>query len=132
MADHLQAALPAQSAGGATVATVVGEVSGSGGTDNFVTRMSLTLAAGASTVTGAATNNVTFSFRQIRAGSVVQTLGSVTLASGTNLVAETPLVVAVSGAASTMQAGDLVDVQMVQNGTGLAVPAGVVASVDIA
>jgi hypothetical protein len=129
MADHLEAVLPAQSAGGATSVTLVGEVSATGGTDNFVQRVSVT---SPSAVTGAATNNATINVRQLRAGSVVQTIATITLGNGTNLGAETPVAVPITGTPSTLQAGDTVDCQLVQNGTGLALPAGIEVNVDIA
>lgn len=130
MADHLEAVLPAQTAGGATSVTLVGEVSASGGSDNFVQRVSVT---SPSLVTGTAgPNNATINVRQLRAGSVVQTIATLTLAVGTNLAAETPVAVPITGSPSTLQTGDIVDCQLVQNGTGLVLPAGIEVNVDIA
>jgi hypothetical protein len=85
---------------------------------------------GYSTVTGVATNNATFNVRQVRAGSSVGTFASLTLNSGTNLVAESPVVVPVT-APPTLQSGDVFDVVMHQNGTGLAVGAGLFVTVDV-
>jgi hypothetical protein len=85
---------------------------------------------GFATVTGVVTNNATISFRQVRAGAVIATPASVTLAVGTNLVAETPLVVPLVAPAA-FRPDDLVDIVMHQNGTGLAIGAGVVAELEI-
>lgn len=124
---NLQVTLPAQTAGGGTSVTNSGpfvpHVPGGQG----VNALYLTAP---STITGVATNNVTFNIRQVRAGSVVQTIGSATLASGVNLTAEIPLAVTIS-TPTTFSPADVVDVQMVQNGTGLAVAAGVIATVGI-
>lgn len=126
----LSNALPAQTAGGADSTTMVGTAELTDASGVGVTRIVLTPPAGFATVTGVATNNVTFTFRQMRANVSVGTIGAVTLTSGNNLVAETPLAVPLSGAPS-MQQDDTIDVVMHQNGTGLAVGAGVIAVVNI-
>lgn len=123
----LTAALPAQTAGGADTTTQLGVVEGAEDLNGQVVALKL---SSPSTVTGAATNNVTISFRQVRGGSVQATLGSVTLASGTNLTAETPLNVSVSTSTGIAD-GDVIDVLCHQNGTGLALPAGVVAEAEL-
>lgn len=127
---RLSNALPAQSAAGATSTTLVGAVDTTDDQGNSLAVVELVPPAGFTTVTGVATNNVTFNVRQLRAGSSLGTVASVTLASGTNLLAETPLNVPITGA-KAIQHGDVFDVQMVQNGTGLAVGAGVVAQVEV-
>lgn len=128
-------ALPAQTAGGATSTTLVGQVTTTEGSDNFLTRAQIVPPAGYATVTGVATNNATFTLRQLRAGSVlVANLATVTLASGTNLVAETPVSFTINATAaqqSGLQEGDVIDVTMVQNGTGLAVGAGLLVIVEL-
>jgi hypothetical protein len=122
--------LPSQSAAGGTSTTLVGTVETTDDAGTNLTGVTLTPPAGFSTVTGVVTNNVTFNVRQLRAGAALGTVASVTLASGTNLVAETPLTVPVT-APLAIQAGDVFDVQMVQNASGLAVGAGVLCQVDV-
>lgn len=127
MAQYVQA-LPAQTAAGATSTTMLGTLQTSNDNEARVVNAALTPPPGFATVTGVNTNNVTFNIRQLRAGTPVATFASVTLNAGTNLVAETPLNVPLT-AGITPAAGDVLDVQMVQNGTGLAVGAGVLAQV---
>ena len=126
--EVLQAVLPAQTAGGATSVTILDDVPSTFTQPSFIVGK-LTLTS-PSLVTGVATNNATFNFRQMRAGSSVATIGTLTLGSGTNLAAETETNVPVSGTPSLLD-GDTIDVQMVQNGTGLAIPAGVVARAEL-
>lgn len=126
----LQASLPAQTAAGATSTTVLGVYQLEFAETDTIRAVTLTPPAGYSTITGVATNNVTFNFRQVRAAAAVQTFASITLTVGNNLVAETPLNVPIT-ATPVFQAGDVVDVQMVQNGTGLAVAIGVTAAVTV-
>lgn len=132
-----RAALPAQTAGGATATTYIGTHSvtpyTTGGT---VTRCVVTPPAGYTTVTGIATNNYTLTVRQLRAGSVVTaSVATITAVAGVNLVAETPLVIPLvtsAAAPSTFaQLDDVFDAQLVQNGAGLAVGVGLVVSVDV-
>lgn len=123
-------ALPAQSAAGATSTTLVGAVDTTDDNGSSLVAVALVPPNGFTTVTGVATNNVTFNVRQLRAGSSLGTVASVQLVSGTNLVAETELNVPLT-APKAIQRGDVFDVQMVQNGTGLAVGAGVVAQVEV-
>lgn len=125
------APLPAQAAAGATATTIVEtfELSDSSGVG--VTRVEVTPPPGYTTVTGtAAPNNATLNVRQLRAGAVVSTFASVTFAVGTNLVAETALVVPVTGSPN-LQQDDVIDCQLVQNGTGLAIGAGLMVEVDV-
>lgn len=124
----LQNTLPAQSAGGADAVTVLGEVSNVGGADNQVQRAEIIPPAGYSTVTGIATNNATISVRQVRAGSVVATVATVTLSLGNNLVAETPLALTVTP--TLLAQGDVLDVLMHQNGSGIAIGAGLIVEVE--
>jgi len=90
-----------------------------------------------SLVTGQATNFVTITFRQLRAGSVVATIGTLTLnAAGVTLPAEVEVDVPVPGSVPPavrpiLVPGDVIDVQCVQSGTGLALPAGIVAKAEI-
>lgn len=122
-----QAALPAQTAAAGDTTTQLGVVEGAEDLNAQVVGLQL---SSPSLVTGAATNNATISFRQLRAGSVVATLGSVTLASGVNLAAETPRSVPITGS-PVLADGDVIDVLCHQNGTGLALPAGVVAEAEL-
>lgn len=130
MALYESPALPAQSAAGGDANVIVGTVEVSDGTGYGVTRVVITPPSGYSTVTGVATNNVTFNVRQVRAGSSQGTFATVTLNSGTNLVAETPLVVPIT-APPVLQQDDVIDVVMHQNGTGIAVGAGLFVLVDV-
>lgn len=123
----LSAALPAQTAGGADSTTQLGVVEGAEDLNGQVVQLVL---SSPSAVTGTNTNFVTISFRQVRAGSVVATLGSISLQSGTNLAAENPKQVTVS-TSTGIQDGDVIDVLCHQVGTGLALPAGVVAEAEL-
>lgn len=114
-------ALPAQAAAGAVATTVVGVIQTS--TDNEARVVSVS-ATSPSVVTGVATNNVTIAVRQLRAGTPVATFASITLGSGTNLPAENPVNVPLTATISPA-VGDVMDAVMTQNGTGLALPAGV-------
>lgn len=116
-------ALPAQTAGAADVTTLLGTVEPTDGSGLGVTRVEISPPAGYVTVTGVATNNVTFTVRQLRAGAFVTNVAVLTLGAGTNLVAETPVNVPVTGT-PTLQQDDVLDVLMHQNGTGLSVGAG--------
>jgi hypothetical protein len=124
--------LPAQSAAGATVETVVAVIPSTFSTAQFGdARMSLT---SPSLVTGAATNNVTYNVRQYHNGTLVTTpasgiVGSLQLVSGTNLAAFTETVVAVNTGTNLLP-GDVLTVQMVQNGTGLASPANILCKIE--
>lgn len=73
---------------------------------------------------------VTINVRQLRAGAVVSTFASLTLAVGTNLVAEVPAVIPIIGTPNFQQ-DDVIDVVLHQNGTGLAINAGLFVVVDI-
>jgi len=60
----------------------------------------------------------------------VATFAGLTLNAGTNLVAETPLSVPVT-APPNLQTNDVIDAVLHQNGTGLAVGAGVIVTIGI-
>ncbi|MFD6453462.1 hypothetical protein ACWFRF_09575 [Nocardia sp. NPDC055165] len=124
------AILPAQAAGGADVIGVAGVYRSAFYSGDTVTDVTLVAPAGFVTVTGAVTNNATFTVRHLRAGVVQQSFASLTLTAGTNLAAEMPLTVPIT-VAPVLQADDVIDVQMHQNGTGLAVGAGVIAAVYV-
>jgi hypothetical protein len=125
-----QSALPAQSAAGADSTTLIDAVAGIEDLNGQVVGIVLTPPNGFSTVTGVVTNNATITVRQLRAGVFVQNLGAVTLGSGTNLVAETPLTVPVTSSGPILP-NDVLDVLMHQNGTGIAIGAGVKAEVQL-
>ena len=133
MADvALRAVLPTQAANGATIATIVGEVPASFAQTTYqVQRVTLT---SPTAVTGVATQNFTVNVRDMRAGAAQSTLATVTFALNTNLAVEVPLVMLSNIATPLLvNAGDVIDVQLVQNGgTGLLVPAGIVASIELA
>ena len=123
-------AFPAQAAAGADANVLVGPFEASDSSGVGVSRVEVTPPAGFATVTGVATNNATINVRQLRAGSVVATFASLTLNAGTNLVAETPVNVPVT-ASINLQPDDVIDSVLHQNGTGIAVGAGLVVTVDI-
>lgn len=120
----------AQTAAGADQTVLLGVVEPQDGQGNGVDRMVVTAPSGFSTVTGANTNNVQISVRQVRAGSAVGTIGTLVFNSGTNLTAENPVAIPVT-TPPTLQAGDVLDAVMHQNGTGLAVGAGVIVQVTV-
>lgn len=120
----------AQSAAGADINVLLGVVEPQDGQGNGVDRVVVTPPSGFATVTGIATNNATINVRQLRAGSSVGTFASLTLNVGTNLVAETPVAVPVT-ASPTLLAGDVLDAVLHQNGTGLAVGAGLIVQVTV-
>jgi ABC-type tungstate transport system permease subunit len=121
--------LPAQSAAGATATTVVHAVEATN--DNGMNFAGAKLVS-PSLVTGVNTNNATFNVRHLRAGASLGTLASLQLVSGTNLPANVAVSVPVNAAyVPAFQLGDVIDVQMVQNGAGVAIPAGVRAQVEI-
>lgn len=128
----IQNALPAQTAAGADSTTAIGVFEATDGSGTGVTRVELVPPPGFTTVTGIATNNAQFTFRLVRAGSVVQAnVAQLALTAGNNLVAETPINVPISNAVN-VQPDDTFDCVMHQNGTGLAIGAGVLAVIDIA
>lgn len=123
-------ALPAQTAGGSTSVTILCEVPSTFAEPSYaVQRISVT---SPSLVTGQATNFATINVRQMRAGSAVATIGTLALsAASVTLPAEVPVSIPVSGTPVLLDA-DVIDVQLVQTGTGLALPAGILASVELA
>ncbi len=123
----LRTVLPAQTAGGATSVTLAGVYEPGGFTTNTITKI---LVISPTAVTGAATNNFTLNVRQLRAGVLVNTLATKTFAAGSNLAVEVPLALTIAKQPN-MAADDVVDVQLVQAGTGLAVPVGIVVQVHI-
>jgi len=92
-----------------------------------VNRVTVTASA---LVTGVNTNSGTINVRQLRGGVAQQTIASIALVAGTNLPAETPVVIPITGSPN-VQSGDLLDVQYVQIGTGLALPANCVVKVEM-
>lgn len=125
-----QAVLPAQSAGGATSVTIVGEVPSTFAEPSYAPQRISVISP--SLVTGQATNFATINVRQMRAGSAVATIGTLALsAAAVTLPAEVPVSIPISGSPVLLDA-DVIDVQLVQSGTGLALPAGIVAAVELA
>ena len=122
--------LPAQAAGAPDVIALVGAYSPAFHSGDTVTDIEIVAPVGYSTVTGAATNNVTFTIRQLRAGAVVATFGSLTTSTGISLSPEAPVQVPVT-AQPILMAGDVIDVQMHQNGNGRAVSAGLLLSIYV-
>lgn len=74
-------------------------------------------------LTGANTNTVTINIRQWRAGSALSTLASVPFVSGTNLAVFTPFLMTNLVKNNNIQPGDVITVQSVNAGSGLATPA---------
>ena len=134
MANITSAALPAQALAAADVTTVIGQYEPGDGQGSGLSRIEIVPPAGYATVTGtAAPNNAQLTFRQLRAGAVVNAnIGQLVLAVGTNLVAETPVNVPITTPTVSFSVDDLIDCVMHQNGTGLAIGAGllVVASAN--
>ena len=130
MATYSSPPLPAQLAAGADANVVVCTFEVNDGQGLGLSRVVVTPPAGFATVTGVATNNAQVAVRQLRAGAVVSTLGTLVLNAGTNLVAETPVPVPVTGAPN-LQSDDVIDAVLHQNGTGLAVGAGLVVEVAV-
>ncbi len=128
MADY-EIALPAQALAGADAITIIGAYENQDGSGSGVSRAEVIPPAGYATVTGtAAPNNAQINFRQLRGGAVVSTFASLVLSAGTNLVAETPINVPITTPVA-MSADDVIDVVLHQNGTGLAIGAGLIAEV---
>lgn len=124
-------ALPAQTAAAADVIAFGDNFQISDGSGVGVSRVEIVAPAGYATVTGTAgPNNATISVRQLRAGAVVSTFAALTLAVGTNLVAETPVTIPITGS-PVFQQDDVIDVLLHQNGTGLAINAGLFVIVDV-
>jgi ABC-type tungstate transport system permease subunit len=120
--------LPAQSAGGATSSTLVHVCEATN--DNGMNFVGAHIVA-PSLVTGVTTNTATINVRQLRAGAPVQTIASLPLVAGTNLAALVGVAIPAAGATPVFQIGDVIDVQLVQSGTGLAIPVGCRAQVEI-
>lgn len=126
MSDSLETNLPAQAAAGATIITPISEVP-LVSADHIISHVRLT---SPSLVTGVATNNATINVRRWRGGVLQETSAAITLAAGVNLPAETQVELPVTGSPYVLP-GDLFDAQQVQNGTGLALPAGISCQVEI-
>lgn len=124
------AILPAQAAGGIDMAAVAGVYKPAFYSGDTVTDVTVVAPEGFSTVNGAATNNITLSVRQLRGGVVQQTFASLTLAAGKSLVAKIPVNLPIS-VQPVLLADDVIDVQMHQNGSGVAVGPGLIVSVYV-
>ncbi|MFB7719336.1 hypothetical protein [Nocardia sp. NPDC056100] len=117
------ATLPAQVAGAADVTALAGVYSQSFYSGDTVTDVEAIAPAGYATVTGNATNNVTITVRQLRNGALVQPFGSLTVGAGITLAAEMPVSIPIT-AQPILLPGDVIDVQVHQNGSGQAIGAG--------
>lgn len=135
--EPLAAQVPAQAAAGATVSTVCGMVPAIGTNPAGV----VTSAAGAkvkrvtfiptAAITGVATNNFTLNVLKKTPGVTAVTVATLTFAAGQNANAFEFVALTLQAASTLLLAAtDSVYCQQVQNGTGLACPAGVV-QVDI-
>ncbi|WP_330185033.1 hypothetical protein OHB26_16460 [Nocardia sp. NBC_01503] len=122
--------LPAQAAAGADEVAVAGVYSQAFYSGDTVTDLQIVAPAGYPTVNGAATNNVTFTVRQIQGGVPIANLGTLTLGAGETLSSECALSIPV-GAQPILQPGDLLDVLMHQNGAGQTITAGLMVSIFV-
>lgn len=77
-------------------------------------------------LTGVATNNATFNLLQYRNGSVFATLATITFAAGTNASPFVPLQLKPAIFNNVIAPNDVLAIQRVSNGTGLATPQGLV------
>lgn len=123
------AVLPAQAAAGATATTIIGAVPSN--LTQATWQVEKLSAVSPSLVTGAATNFATLTVRQMRAGALVQNLGTLPLTAGVTLPAEVEVNIPIVNA-GPLQDGDIIDVQQLQSGTGLALPAGIVVKAELA
>jgi hypothetical protein len=120
--------LPAQAAAGATTITPIGEIPLLEAAQCVINRVVVVAPA---LVTGTAgPNNATINVRRWRNGVLVETTATITLAVGTNLPQSTAVPLVVTGSPYCAP-GDVFDVQCVQNGTGLALPAFILAQVEV-
>jgi hypothetical protein len=125
----LEASLGAvAAAAGTTVPGILGEVPVQESEQHWqISRMSVTAPT---LVTGNNTNSGTLNVRQMRAGAQVAVVGTLALVTGVNLAAETPVQIPTTGTPDLL-AGDVLEVQYVQIGTGLALPAGTEVKAEI-
>jgi hypothetical protein len=129
--EILEGLLPAQAAAGATVVTVLGDVPSAESQGGFqAQRASVTLPAAGAIAFNAA-NFVTFNFRYVRAGGAAVVFATYATNVAPSLAAETEVVAVINQANNNLLPGDVIDCQMVQSGTGVAVPAGVLAKVEL-
>lgn len=132
MSAVLKATLPAQTAGGAPSTTTIGTLPTVGGTNNHLRKVTFTAPTGMTTATAHASNNVTIEIGRTRAGTrtVVATL--TTNVAGGSIVAMTPKAITVTQADTSLnKPGDLFDVLLTQNASGVALAAGCVIEVEV-
>lgn len=111
-------------AGHATAGTADQFVLGKVPFDATVTAVYFTAAAG---VSGAATNNFQLDVRNVGSdGTGTDDLASLEFASGTDATAFEPVAITLDSALVAVTAGDVLVARKVVNGTGLAMPDGVV------
>jgi hypothetical protein len=121
------AVLPAQSAGGGTSVTMAGVYQLQPNETDTLDTITVT---SPTAVTGTNTNYFTLNVRQLRAGTALHTLATQAFTVGTNLAVEVPFPLTVN-LQPQFEANDVIDVQLVQSGTGLAVPVGVQVAVVV-
>jgi hypothetical protein len=119
--------LPAQAAGGVTTITPLGEIPLLEANPCIINRVVLIAPA---LVTGVVTNNVTLNVRRWRNGALIETTATITLGVGVNLPQNQAVAMPVIGSPYCVP-GDVFDIQCVQNGTGLALPAFVLCQVEV-
>lgn len=84
-----------------------------------------------SLVTGVTATAETFTFSYSRAGAARVVIGTLVLITGVNLAADTQNALVVAAAGALLQAGDVLTLQKTHASTGIAIPAGVVAKVEL-
>ncbi|MBF6449028.1 MULTISPECIES: hypothetical protein [Nocardia] len=122
--------LPAQAAGASDVTALAGAYSPAFYSGDTVTDIEIVAPTGYPTIVGSAADNVTITLRQLRAGAVVTTFGSLTTAAGITLSPETPVSIPIT-TQPILLAGDVIDARVHQNGAGQAIAAGLLVSVYI-
>lgn len=128
--EVLSAVLPAQAAAGADSTTTLGVVPGAESSGGFqAMRASIFLPAGGAIAFNAA-NFVTITFGYVRGGAARVVFATYT-SNAVNVAAEVETAAVINQANNALLPGDVVDVLMHQNGTGVAVPAGARAEVEL-
>lgn len=124
------ATLPAQAAGAADVSALAGVYAPTFYSGDTVTDIELVAPPGYPTVSGAETDNVTVAVRQLRNGAALMTFASFTVGEGITLAPTVPVSIPII-AQPTLLVGDVIEVQLHQNGAGQEIEAGLNVSVFV-